>query len=277
MGALDLLAKRRDIDSFDHRSPEVIERLSELLGPVLDAWFRPVVRGLDRIPDGPALYVGNHNGGTLTPDTFVLCAHLVAERGVDFVPWGLAHELPLVAPVFGEILGPLGAVRASHENATRLFDAGHKVMVYPGGDLDAMRSYRDRKRVVFGPRRGYIRLALRHGVPIVPVVSAGAHEGFHVLTAGRDIARLIGADRYLRLKVWPVVFSIPWGITVGPPMPYLPMRTRIYQSVMEPIHFDRSGEDAANDRAYVESCHTEVWVRMQAELLRLYDERDAAA
>jgi 1-acyl-sn-glycerol-3-phosphate acyltransferase len=158
-----------------------------------------------------------------------------------------------------------------------LFDAGQKVMVYPGGDLDAMRSWRDRKKVIFGPRRGYVKLALRAGVPIVPVVTAGGHEIFRVVTDGRRFAHLIGADRYLRLKVWPVIISFPWGVTVGPPPPCIPWRTRIFQEALEPIVFDRSGEDAAEDAEYVEACHARVLATMQAALTRLYAERDGSA
>lgn len=265
-----------DPDSLEHRDPDLLIRVTALIAPALEAWFRPVVRGLERVPDGAALYVGNHSGATTTPDTFVFCGHLLRERGVEFVPWGLAHELALIVPGFRHILLPLGAVRASHENALRLLRAGEKVMVYPGGDLDAMRAWRDRKRVVFGPRRGYVRLAIQAGVPIVPVVTAGGHEIFRVLSDGRRIAHWIGADRFLRLKCWPIILSVPWGLTVGPPPPCIPWRTRIFQEVLDPIEFERTGDEAAADSAYVETCHNRVLSAMQDALTRLYAERDAA-
>lgn len=143
------------------------------------------------------------------------------------------------------------------------------MLVYPGGDIDSWRAQRDRDKVVFGPRRGYIRLALREAVPIVPVISAGAHDTWYVLSDGRWLAKLLRVDRKLRLKAWPIVLSVPWGLTIGPPLPYLPLRTRIDQEVLEPMHFERTGEEAAADDEYVESCHRRVHGAMQRTLTRL--------
>jgi 1-acyl-sn-glycerol-3-phosphate acyltransferase len=224
---------------------------------------------MERVPDGPALFVGNHSGGFVTPDTWLFCSALYRERGPTEVPYGLAHETVLKAPVVGALLSRLGGVRASHEGAHRLFSAGHKVLVYPGGDLDAFRSSFDRDKVIFGDRRGYVRLALREGVPIVPVIAAGAHDGWLVLSDGRWLARLLGTHRFLRTDVLPITLSIPWGLTIGAPPVYLPLRARIVIEVLPPLHFDRSGEAASEDAEYVERCHGLVHGALQAALTRL--------
>ncbi len=267
---------RYDIDSLDERDPELIRIVVEALEPALTAWFRPVVRGLDRIPSGACLYVGNHNGGLCSADTFVFAAAAYRAHGVGAVPFGLGHEVAISWPLLHQVLVPLGAVRASHDNAPRLFARGAKVLVYPGGDLDSMRPFRDRDRIEFGPRRGYVRLALRARVPIVPVVAAGAHATFLVLTDGRPLARALRLDRLLRLEVCPIALSVPWGLVVGITPPYLPMPTRMFVEVMEPICFERDGEEAAADASYVEACHQRVHSAMSATLTRLAAERRAA-
>ncbi len=272
-----MISKRYDYDSLHNRDPVAWDRIVRLLEPALWRWFRPVVRGLDRIPEGAALFVGNHNAATLSPDTFVFAIALYRERGLADIPYGLAHQLVVTLPGFRDLLIPLGAVRASHENAHRIFAHGGKVLVYPGGDLDAWRPYRHRNRIVFGDRRGYIRLALRAGVPIVPVVTAGAHETLIILDDCRWLARLLRADRLVRLKAWPLTLSIPWGITVGPPLPHFPIRSQFFQEVLDPIEFERSGEDAAGDDAYVEQCNAHVVDAMQDALARLAADRLAAA
>lgn len=184
--------------------------------------------------------VGNHNGGSLTPDTFIF-GHAVYERyGVEALPYGLAHELPLNLPGLGPLLSRRGALRASHANAGRIFDKGSKVMVYPGGDVEALRPFRDRNRICFDRRRGYVRLALRHGVPLVPLVAAGAHAGFVMLNDGRKLAKLLRLDRLFRLKTLPISFSLPWGVTVGMLPPYYPLKTKIIIEILEPMHFERS-------------------------------------
>jgi 1-acyl-sn-glycerol-3-phosphate acyltransferase len=270
-----MMSLRYDIDRLDNRDPVFVEDTIAAIEPALGAWFDPVVRGMDHIPEGAALYVGNHNGGLLSADTFIFGAAAFRARGIDAVPYGLGHEVAISVPGIHQVLVPLGAVRASHDNARLLLAEGAKVLVYPGGDLDAMRPYAKRDRIVFGKRRGYIRLALRARVPIVPVVAAGAHETFFVLTDGRRLARALGLHRVLRLDVWPITLSVPWGLVVGITPPYFPMPTKIFIEVMEPIRFDREGDEAADDAAYVEECHARVHAAMEQTLERLATERRA--
>src|SRR5690606_25844165 len=115
---------------------------------------------------------------------------------------------------------------------SELLQSGYKVLAFPGGETDSMRSFADRNRVIFGTRRGYIRLALKEGVPIVPVVTAGGHETLIVLTSGEKIARFTGIDRVLGMKRWPITLCLPWGLTLGPPILHLPVPTRVYQQVL---------------------------------------------
>jgi len=268
--------KHYDIDSIDNRDPELVERAMAMLERPLTRFFRPVIGGLEHIPPGAALYVGNHSSGPITPDTFTFAIAAYREHGLEAVPYGLGHEVAITVPFVHQLIVPLGAVRASHDTAHRLFARDKKVLVYPGGDLDSWRVHQDRDKVIFGPRRGYIRLALRAGVPIVPVVTAGAHETFIVLNDGQWLAKLLRTDALFRIKAWPIVVSLPWGLTVGPPLPYVPFRTRIHQEVLPPFRFERSGEEAAADERYVEQCHREVHGAMQRALTKLAAERRRA-
>jgi 1-acyl-sn-glycerol-3-phosphate acyltransferase len=210
----------------------------------------------------------------LTPDSFIFGSAVYGEHGIDAVPYGLGHEVAISLPVIHQIIVPLGAVRASHENAHRLFARDAKVIVYPGGDVDAMRPYRHRNRIVFGGRRGYIRLALREGVPIIPVVAAGAHSTMVIIDDLRWLAKLTRMDKLLRLDAFPLVLSIPWGVTLGPPVAYIPYPTRILIEVLEPIRFERRGTEAASDEPYVRQCAQRVESTMQEALDRLAAERD---
>jgi 1-acyl-sn-glycerol-3-phosphate acyltransferase len=264
---------RYDIDSLDNRDEARIATILRGVEHVVQPYFRAAVRGVERVPAGAALYVGNHNAGLMMPEALLLGAAAYRAHGLAGVPYGLAHEVVISLPLVNQFIVPLGAVRASHENALRLFDRSAKVLVYPGGDYDAMRPFRDRDRIVFGGRRGYVRLALRAGVPIVPVVAAGAHATFIVLDDGRWLARLIGARRFLRLEVWPITLCLPWGLVIGPGLFYLPWPTRILMEVLDPIRFDRRGEEAAADEDYVAACAAQVEATMQDALGRLARER----
>lgn len=266
---------RYDVDGLDNRDPVTVARFARAVDEVVRPYFRAEVRGLERLPAGAALYVSNHNGGLVTPDSFLFASAAYRAGGIDAVPYMLAADTAIRAPLVHQLVVPLGAVRASPENAHALFARGSKVLVYPGGELDAMRTFRQRDRIVFGGRRGYIRLALREGVPIVPVVAAGAHSGLVVLDSGRWLAHALHADDLLRIKAWPIALCVPWGVVVGPGLLYFPWPTRILIEALDPVVFDRTGEAAANDEAYVRACAEAVESRMQEALTRLSRERRA--
>jgi len=256
------------------RDDELLSRAIERLGPIFDRWFRPELRGVERVPDGPAIIVGNHNGGSLSADAFMIGIMLYRARGIEHVPYGLAHDMVVSLPLMKRIVA-LGIVRASTSMAHEVFAAGRKVLVYPGGEQDTLRPWSERDRIKFVGRRGYLRLALRERVPLVPVVVAGAHEVFMVLGGGELLADLFKTKRLFRVNTWPVTLSLPWGLTPGPPPVFLPFPVRMLGEVLEPIEFDRSGPEAAADEAYVRRCDDLVRARMQAALTRLADERRA--
>lgn len=262
-----------DPDALDNRDERFIAWLVELVAKTIEPYHRSEVRGAERVPEGPALYVGNHNSFAYTPDTYLFCAEVYRQHGIDAVPYGLAHEWILTLPFVNQAIAPMGAVRACHDNGERLLRAGKKVLVYPGGDLDAMRPFRRRHEIVFDGRSGYVCLALRTGVPIVPVVSAGAHSTIVIVDDMRGVAEAFGLVDAWRVKAFPITLSIPWGLTLGPPPPFVPFPSRILVDLLEPIRFERSGPEAAADDDYVDACAALVRERMQVALTRLAGER----
>ncbi|MFH1132759.1 MAG: 1-acyl-sn-glycerol-3-phosphate acyltransferase [Pseudomonadota bacterium] len=271
------LFKRYDLDSIDNMDTELIDRVVRWFLEPLKSYFKAEVRGLERVPKGAALYVANHNSGFVPVDGFIFGGTLYKEFGIEGVPFGLGHDVIMNFPILHQILAPLGCIRASHENAHRLFINNKKALVYPGGDMETLRPYRDRDRIVFEGRCGYVRLALRENVPIIPVVAAGAHETFFVIDDMRWLAKLLRTDRWLRTEVWPAIISFPWGLTIGPPPLHFPLPTRILIEIMEPILLERSGEDAAEDDAYVHDCAHRIESSMQQTLDRLALERKGSS
>jgi 1-acyl-sn-glycerol-3-phosphate acyltransferase len=172
-------------------------------------------------------------------------------------------------------------VRATPATAHGLLDTNRSVLVYPGGDRDAFRTFRERDSLAMGTRRGYLKLAIEKGVPIVPVVTTGMHSGFVCLSDGHELARRFPLAASLRVGVLPITISVPFGITLGVPPPYVPITSDVRIRVLPPIHFLRRGEAAAKDEAYVETCHRIVTATMQRELhalaARRRDERRSRA
>ena len=138
------------------------------------------------------------------------------------------------------------------------------MIVYPGGDSEDYRPWTERHRVELRGRSGFVRLALRHGVPVVPLVAHGSHDTIVVLARGDGVARRLGLER-LRINVMPVVLGLPWGIAPVQ-LPTLPLPAKVTARVCEPIDWSDLGPEAADDRDVVRGCYEEVLGRMQANL-----------
>lgn len=224
---------------------EFLRRLQPLYG-AYRAYFRARVEGWERLPSGPALLVGNHNGGYMMPEAplTVLSYHQATDHQDPLVILG--HDLAFQVPGLRDFVRRCGTIPARSTQAEAALRAGRRVFVYPGGDREVVRPSRDRDAIDFGPRTGFARLALRTGVPVVPVVAAGAHDVWWVLSRGERIARWTGLDRSrLRLKVFPLVLSFPWGLTSGL-LPFVPWPSRILLEVGAPIRLEGDPEDPAD-------------------------------
>jgi len=184
-------------DDLDDWSSEYIRRTLPIMRTFFHTYFRADVRGLENIPDGPVLLVGNHSGGTMIADTFVFGTAFYERFGPERRFHQLAHDVAARLP--GLNIRPYGTVRASHENATKAFEKGAAVLVYPGGDYETFRPSWHSDQIEFDSRKGFVKLALAENVPIVPVVSIGGQEPALFLTRGERAARLIGLDRFLRI------------------------------------------------------------------------------
>jgi 1-acyl-sn-glycerol-3-phosphate acyltransferase len=236
---------------LDDRDPDFIREDLPFSWLVSTLWFRGEVREMGNVPEkGPVLLVGNHSGGNLTPDTIVFTVAFCTYFGVERPFYQLAHNLVLASPV-GPLLRRYGTVSASHEHARQALEANAAVLVYPGGDWEVHRPIWQRNKVDFAGRKGFIRLALDAGVPIVPVVSVGGQETALFLSNGSWLARLLGLDRMLRLKVLPISIAAPWGINVGDFMSHIPLPSKITIEVLPPIDLrEQFGQDPDIDEVY---------------------------
>src|ERR1700744_1121287 len=194
------------------RDPEFIRAVLPSLWLLSTVWFRAEGDGLDRIPDEPVLFVGNHSGGGSTPDTFVLVLGYNTFFTVEGRPlYALAHDTITAAPVFGNLTRKLGVVPAASSFAEQIFTSGGSALVYPGGDVEALRPWRDRHKIVFSGRTGFLKLAHKCGVKIVPVVATGGHDTLVVLNDGRRTARFLRLDKLARGERLPGTPPLPWG------------------------------------------------------------------
>jgi 1-acyl-sn-glycerol-3-phosphate acyltransferase len=139
-----------------------------------------------------------------------------------------------------------------------------------------MRNWRKRDQAVLAGRKGFVRQAIRSGVPIVPVASVGGHDTAFILSEGRWIAngldRVSGLKRKLRGTRLPIVLGIPFGLTIETIPTHLPLPAKIRTEVLDPIYVDDDPE-RVNDREYVDSIYDEVEAALQHGMDRLARQR----
>ncbi len=236
---------------LDERDPDYIREQLPLMWLAASIWYRGEVRGLGNIPDsGAVLLVGNHSGGNLTPDTIVFTLAFNTYFGVERAFYQLAHNLVLSMPGLGR-LRKFGTVAASPRNAAKALGSGAALLVYPGGDYEVHRPSWERNKVDFDGRTGFIRLALEHDVPIVPVVSIGGQETALFLSRGERLAKLLALDRLFRLKVLPISIAVPWGLNVGDMLGHMPLPAKITIETLPAIDLrEEFGPDPDLDEVY---------------------------
>ena len=260
-------------DDITKRDPELVTLMLDLYRQLARHYFRLRVIGARNVPaSGPVLLVGNHNGGLLPSEGFFTALAIHDQYGEDRAMYALVHDFIFDDPLLRRYAGRLGMLRACHESARRVFAAGACLLVYPGSDYDTFRPFRDRARVVLGGRKGFLKLALRERVPIVPVVTAGAHEQLIVLSRGDALARLLHMHVWARTEVCPIVLAAPWGLTSGF-VPYLPLPAQSTLELGAPIAWPDLRPKDADDPDVLERCYRDVEAQMQKMLERLYEGR----
>jgi 1-acyl-sn-glycerol-3-phosphate acyltransferase len=236
---------------LDDRDPDYIRENLPLSWLLATIWYRAEVRNMGNVPEhGPVLLVGNHTGGNMSPEVIVLPLAFTTYFGVERPFYQLAHNLVLASP-FGPMLKRYGTMAASHKHAEEALKADAAVLVFPGGDWEVHRPSWEGNKIDMGGRKGFIKLALNAGVPIVPVVTIGGQETALFLSRGAWLAKLTGADRLLRLKVLPISLSLPWILNIGDLMGHIPLPAKITIEVGTPIDLvEEFGPEPDLDEVY---------------------------
>jgi 1-acyl-sn-glycerol-3-phosphate acyltransferase len=264
MNPLAALLQRR-LDSWSVAAPN--QRIADLQRPIwdllCDRYFRLEVDGWERLPEGPCLLVGVHSGGALTMDAWTFTFAWWRRFGEDRVLHGTAHDVLMALPGLGDYFRAMGVVPASRKSVTAGLAAGHDVIVWPGGEQDAMRHWTKRDQATLAGRRGFIRQALRSQVPIVPVASVGGHDTVFVVSEGRWLARVGGLGSKLRAATAPIVVGPPFGIALETVPMHLPLPAKIRTEILDPV-FLEGGPDRQDDSDYVGTVYDQVSSALQA-------------
>ncbi len=144
--------------------------------------------------------------------------------------YGLADYFFRTIPVVGTLWSRTGGVPAHPDNAYRLLhDQQQLALVFPEGTKATSKTYADRYRLRRFGRGGFVEIAMRAGVPIVPIAVVGAEESMPI------VFRVGGLAKLLKLPYFPVTVN---SLLLGPLgyVTYFP--AKIKMRVLDPITFD---------------------------------------
>jgi 1-acyl-sn-glycerol-3-phosphate acyltransferase len=245
------------------------ERVFSLMEPLLNFyyryWFRVEQEGVENVPaEGGALLVSNHSGA-LPPDAPMIMQAIRNEHDSPRPVYMLGEHWFKGYPGVGMLTNKLGLVAAHPANAERLLrDEGRLAIVFPEGQKASRKLYWQRYRLRRFGRGGFIKAALRSGVPIVPVAVIGAEEAMPIFAHVPALQRLTG------LIYFPINHAFPqFGPIAG--LMYLPAKFKI--RFLAPISLDGYGPGDAEDLQLVQSLAEDVRARIQTEVDRLLASR----
>ncbi len=261
-------------DPLSLRDPQFIrEYAAPLLEQIGRYYFRTSFEDMHNLPkEGPLIVVGNHGGGPLLPDVLMMASQWWKVFGIEKPAYAMVHDLAFKVPGVRDLLQRIGALPASRENAARVLDVGGTLLVFPGGEQEAQRSFRKRNTIDFRGRTGFIEVALQYGAPIVPVVNVGGHEVYFTLLSSALLARITGYRALTGMKTLTVNLGLPWGIWPTSFLPYLPLPSKFSFRVGKPVQIPKDPA-LAKDRLYVAKIFTEITGTMQTMVDELARER----
>lgn len=241
-----------------------LDRLVSLLEPLLHI-CRPKLYGLEKVPDGGALLVGNHTIYGILDLPFMM-AEVWKRRGLAIR--SLGEHAHYAVPIWRDLLAMGGMVHGTRENVRALMRARQTILVFPGGAREVNKRRGQQYQLLWRERIGFARLAIEYGYPVVPFAAVGVDDMFDVVIDQNTPLYGQLARRYEKVMGFP---TPPIVRGVGPtPIPRL---ERLYFRFDEPIDATRFGgrfDDTEAARALRDEVKQAILLSIQV----LRDERD---
>jgi 1-acyl-sn-glycerol-3-phosphate acyltransferase len=255
--------RRGDVDEWG-RSEAIRALARRLYDPIYRRWFRAEWEGMDKIPkEGGALIVANH-AAAIPSDAPTIMHGIETELGRPV--YGMADYLFRTIPVVGTMWSRTGGVPAHPENAYRLLREQRQLaLVFPEGSKGPGKLYRDRYRLRRFGRGGFVEIAMRAGVPVIPIAVVGAEESMPILWKSGALAKLTGLP-YVPLTANQLVFGPLLG-TVA----WFPAKFKL--QVLDPVTFDVPPDQERYSKSRIMDEAEKIRVQLQETLYRMLQDR----
>lgn len=186
-----------------------------LVSPLYRYYFRVSSHGAQHIPaHGPAILVANH-AGMLPIDGAMLCVDIFEHTTPPRMPRTVGDRFLPELPFIGTLFSRCGMVSGTPANVQHLLERGELCLIFPEGLPAIGKPFRDRYKLS-GWRVGHVELALRFGVPVVPVAVIGSEEQWPQIARIEGI-RPFGAP-YWPIPATPLPLPVHYHIHYGPPI-----------------------------------------------------------
>jgi 1-acyl-sn-glycerol-3-phosphate acyltransferase len=254
--------RQSDVDEWG-RSEHMRQLAHRLYRPLYEKWFRVEWEGLEHIPkEGGALLVSNH-AGAIPSDAPAIMHGIETELGRPV--YGLADAFFKGAPVIGTLWARNGGVVAHPDNAYRLLrEQGQLTLVFPEGTKGPSKTYDQRYRLRRFGRGGFVEIAMRAGVPIIPIAVVGAEESMPILAKVPGLARALGVP-YVPVTANMALLG-PLGL-----LGYFPAKFKM--RVLEPVTFDEPPDQLRYSRSRIMDESETIRQKIQEALYDMLQQR----
>jgi 1-acyl-sn-glycerol-3-phosphate acyltransferase len=191
-------------------------------------YFRAEAHGIENVPaSGRVILVANHSG-QLPFDGLVIASACFLEPTQPRLVRAMVEFFVPTVPFASYLFSRWGQITGTPENCRRLLRAEEAVLVFPEGARGISKPFNRRYQLAdFG--KGFMRLALETGAPIVPVAVIGAEEQAPAVNV-KPLAKLLGMPSFPVVPYPPFIAPLP-----------LPVKYRLYFG--EPIKFTGDPDD----------------------------------
>jgi 1-acyl-sn-glycerol-3-phosphate acyltransferase len=194
-------------------------------------WFRVETHGIERLPKGRMLIIGNH-AGQVALDAAMIAAACFLEAEPPRILRGMGEYWLPTVPFVNVLMVRSGSVVGTPKNCVDLLANDEAVIAFPEGVRGMNKLYREAYKLQeFG--LGFMRLAIRTNTPIVPVAVVGSEEQAPGIANLRSLGRLLG------MPAFPITLTWPWLGPLG--LIPLPVKYRIHFGA--PMHFTGDPDD----------------------------------
>ena len=212
-------------------SPKALKRFILPAAVLYRYYFRCRTTGLENLPAGRALIIGNH-AGQMAFDGLMITTACILEANPPRLLRGMGEYWLGTLPYMSVLLDRTGSAVGTRQTCIDMLRHGECVMAFPEGVRGMNKIYADAYKLQeFG--LGFMRLALETDTPIIPVSIVGSEE------QNPGIADLKGVGRWLGMPSFPVTLTFP---LLGP-FGMLPLPVRYHIEFGKPMRFEGHAED----------------------------------